>query len=625
MKLVKLKCLSCGASLKYNEGEVNIICPYCKTVHTVVDDRPVINNYYGVNIHTHGSDQPFEALPTFSTRRKVVATLISIISVFSLVFIFGMFALDSPLNSLNPLEILPRTTPESAPMREFCLYIFGSEEPDVEQLATLTAMTITKADYLEDSSTSWVIDYSLQNGAQQRVVLADNSDIDARDLEAFTGLEELDFSQATGVHVGYLQGFSLQPLKNLHSFKGNYMVTVTPSLFYDPANITSLSVPLSESGLAGLSSFTSLATLDISSISEDITSTITLPASLRSLTTRIASSADATWLAQASGLEGLENLTLDCSGSDLKDFTWLASLTNLKSLALQGVSNLKNIDFVRSLPVLESLKVTSSSVTDLSPLNGLGLKSLHWKSHTELKDLSALSTLGALEELTLDGFFDINTFSVGNAANLRRVAVADDLVSRLAGCPVEQLEVIIWDEFDCSELSGLTSLKQLDFTVTGGGHVLEVGALSALQNLETLTFNSVGFRSNDVSSLFNLPVRELSLVDSENIQLEAGSIGENPNIQSLRIENVKYSDISAALGSACAKLTGLQSLSLAQTQLADVSFVASLPSLQELNIRDNYVTSITPLLAAPELKVLCCGQNPIANLSELPSTISVRY
>jgi internalin A len=162
---------------------------------------------------------------------------------------------------------------------------------------------------------------------------------------------------------------------------------------------------------------------------------------------------------------GVESLDLSSTGvTDLSPLSGLAGLQSL-DLSSTGVTDLSPLS---GLAGLQSLDLSLTGVTDLSPLSGLaGLQSLDL-SFSSVTELSPLSGLAGLQSL-----------------GLWSTAVADlSPLSGLAG--LQSLDLIdCTGVTDLSPLSGLVGLQSLNLSGTG---VTDLSPLSGLQELQSLDF-----------------------------------------------------------------------------------------------------------------------------------------
>lgn len=125
--------------------------------------------------------------------------------------------------------------------------------------------------------------------------------------------------------------------------------------------------------------------------------------------------------ALASGREGLA-LALDLSSTSVTDLTPLAALSDLKRLsaANTGISNLAPLAGLKNLEVLE---ISSTSVEDLAPLASLtGLRQID-VSNTQVRDLAPLASLNRLEELDIARTQVKDLAPIANLPALRHLAL----------------------------------------------------------------------------------------------------------------------------------------------------------------------------------------------------------
>ncbi len=87
----------------------------------------------------------------------------------------------------------------------------------------------------------------------------------------------------------------------------------------------------------------------------------------------------------------LELTSLDLSGSDVSDLTFLQSATNLKELDLSD-TQVSDISALSSLTNLEELDLSGTPVEDITPLSDLTNLKVLDLSDTEVSDISALSS-----------------------------------------------------------------------------------------------------------------------------------------------------------------------------------------------------------------------------------------
>lgn len=146
------------------------------------------------------------------------------------------------------------------------------------------------------------------------------------------------------------------------------------------------------------------------------------------------------------------------TSSPLTDISPLCGLTGLQTLRLTRTP-VTDLSPLAGLQGLEQLSLGSTPVTDLAPLSGLtGLRQL-WLDDTPVTDISPLSGLTGLQELDLSGTSVMDLSPLSGLTGLRKL--------RLDGTPVT----------DLSPLSGLTELHHLDLR---GTQVTDLSPLARL-------------------------------------------------------------------------------------------------------------------------------------------------
>lgn len=218
-----------------------------------------------------------------------------------------------------------------------------------------------------------------------------------------------------------------------------------------------------------------------------------------------------------------------------------------------------------AFPALRELDISNNApITDLSPLSALtGLTSLNAYGNA-VTDVSPILGLSALESLNL-GKNRLNESKSG-AEN----------------CVTEQLSV-------------LTNLKTLDLSHNVIRHTAGLNRLTALQSL----------------NLYDNAIRDLSGLDGL-ATLEFLSLGENNEtnttvvtgldaldsltaLKSFNFDKNKTPEIAGHLGN----MSAMETLSLTENSLTDVSALSGLSELRELILYGNQITSISPLFGLP--------------------------
>ena len=211
---------------------------------------------------------------------------------------------------------------------------------------------------------------------------------------------------------------------------------------------------------------------------------------------------------------------LDADGMDIQNLEGLQFAVNLIELNLRG-NPLSDLSPLSGLTTLKEVGLSGESLSDLSPLAGLvNLEGVgFWK--TSISDLSPLAGLTKLRWL-----------------EFKNSPVSD--LSPLAGLTnLKRLETYASKEPDLSPLKGLTSLVRLN--VSGSG-VSDISPLGGLINLEWLSIQSNRMIS-DISSLTSLKnLKELNL--ARNKISDVSPLATLRNLEKLQLQQNNISDIS---------------------------------------------------------------------------------
>jgi internalin A len=286
-------------------------------------------------------------------------------------------------------------------------------------------------------------------------------------------------------------------------------------------------------------------------------------------------------------ISGLKELTLD--SLRVRDLNPLAGLKNLTLLYFYS-DELTDVSALANLQNLESLCYANCKVAeDLSPL--ASLKNVRWVGmwNTSLADISAFAAMTNLEELKI---WDTGVSDLGPLAclkNLKDISISGTKVT------------------DLSPLSNIGSLQGIDCKKT---KIKDVGPLSNLHNLKKLNISETCV--SDISPLSNL--RSLKELDLNGI-----SLSKFPPLRLLALEDLgcRETALTDLAGLENSELPSLETLSLANTKISDLTPLRKLTSLKKLYIYRTNVTDLGPLTTLQNLEVLSCGDTNINDLSPL--------
>lgn len=273
-------------------------------------------------------------------------------------------------------------------------------------------------------------------------------------------------------------------------------------------------------------------------------------------------------------------------------------LERVRSLVVTGLATL---DGCQCLTNLERLTVTSSAVTDLSPL----------------ADLSKLSSLTV--SISTSEPPDLTTLTAGSAElarSLRGLTLIQDRIADLRGLgeltALTTLNLRNNEVRDLSPLNGLSNLQEVNLQ---NNRASDVTPLASLRALENLTLNS-----NEVATLRPLSgLASLSLLYVANNSLTAVGPLDLPNLWAFRALGNSIASLGDLSG-----MSTLRTLDLQANQLTDLAGMEALPELRELNVGGNALSGVEVVANLPQLEVLSLYDTQVEDLSPLQGLVQLQ-
>ena len=329
-------------------------------------------------------------------------------------------------------------------------------------------------------------------------------------------------------------------------------------------------------------------------------------------------------LSVLSGLTNLNSLYINGSNNTISGLSFLAGMTKLQTLSIQGylditdlspLSELKqlrelsittagsgaieirtsNLDALSGLTNLEDIRLDVSGLEDLSGLSGLsGLTSLYLYGSQNDPDLSALSNLTGLQELDISassretGIYEKDLSFLSQMRELRDVRVVIHGLESFSG--MENLTALtdlqLQGDFYITDLSPMSGLKQLRNVYLGqGGNsfgLSDLKALSGLSNMESFTIDADLHSLEGVEGMTSL--KELNFYGTI-FTSDLSPLSALTKLQILYLPNPAYGEIAEPYDiSALASLTELRQLRLS----ADVKSLVPLAELKKLESLELY-------------------------------------
>jgi len=307
----------------------------------------------------------------------------------------------------------------------------------------------------------------------------------------------------------------------------------------------------------------------------------------------------------------------------------LARIPNIDSLNLSGITAIKDLEPLRNVPRLRSLKIDKTSVSDLTPLREQRLLAVLDISDTKVgnidvvsnfaklgvlradrsgvKNISALSNVGAIRKLYLDGTAISDSVVQDFLHKQPKCLVVfktDTLTTWWRDLPAAWREVLN-EAVNITEANQKEDLHRLVETEVVRVKDAAISNLSVLQEfvrLKELDFS--GTSISDISALVNIPtLRTLRATNSPIKNLEP--LRSMTQLVSLDVSNTPVEDLRPIRA-----LQQLKSFNCSGTHVSSLSALEELSSLEALDCSNTGVKKIDPLYALP-LKSLKCYNTKI--------------
>lgn len=313
--------------------------------------------------------------------------------------------------------------------------------------------------------------------------------------------------------------------------------------------------------------------------------------------------------------------------ANVTDLSFLAELTNLRLLHLEGCFATEDYAVVSNLLNLEELSfLVNETLKELPPLAGLTkLGVLDLTGCTRLSDIAELANLNGLRELYLAGdSVKAGLQPISSLQELRVLRIHDsyiDDISPLSAVVSLEVLTLVWRELDFEpqgrifDISPLAELENLSHVQLEHQLITDVSPLSALPKLRELklTDNKI----SDISPLNYAASLEVLVID-ENVLTTVPYLGMLSKLHTLSLDDNRIEDISEL-----SSLTSLSTLSLNTNKIIDLSPLAQLNDVSSLQLDSNKFLELWPLLEMAGLEQLSLKNN-IFPCSERDHFIAMR-
>ncbi len=198
---------------------------------------------------------------------------------------------------------------------------------------------------------------------------------------------------------------------------------------------------------------------------------------------------------------------------------------------------------------------------------------------------------------------------------------------------LKSLEILNNNVSDVSVLASLTYLQDLNIWYNNVSDITPIQNLTNIKKLyldydpipksnwaflknwtwlEELGMGGMGLINSDITFLSNFSnLTWLQIFNNSNID-DLSPIASLTNLEILLINGNKITDLSPL-----SKLVNLQDLNVGGNQVSDLTPLANLTSLEILSLFSNQVTDITPLASLTNLKTLAMQHNNVGNILPL--------
>jgi len=192
-------------------------------------------------------------------------------------------------------------------------------------------------------------------------------------------------------------------------------------------------------------------------------------------------------------LSALTNLTdLNVWGNNIESLAPLENLTQLRFLYIGGSQRITDLTPLMNMTELVFLSASTSSISSLTPLSGLAkLTTLNVRSN-QLINLDGVQNLLDLDNLHFDRN-QITDLTPLNGLNLRSIYGNDNQIGSLASLhDLPQLEVAYFHNNMISDISGLQKFDSLVVLYLQGNRISDVSPILSLPSLILLDLTDQG-------------------------------------------------------------------------------------------------------------------------------------
>ncbi|RZF98062.1 leucine-rich repeat domain-containing protein [Pseudoalteromonas sp. CO348] len=517
---------------------------------------------------------------------------------------------DYPIETLSGLSELTGLT---------TVNITNAELKDLSELANISTLTSLKLDnaFLETVDTQYLETHLTQISALTKL---ESLSITENDIHTW-GNKRLYFSNLD------LSGF--EQLKTLELANNDYNYETLALNTLQSESLTTLKLKhFRVDDIGELRRFTNLNSLALDNIAD--LSSLAFLNSIPNLSELLLKNVAAADHAAVETKTGLKKLILD--ETQIQDFEFLSGFSELEVLELAAstqldISSIINNKTLRSLSLNQFRLSNTSQLASFTELESLTLDSLNisslsfLKSMPELKslDLSNLNYINDLGWLSLTP--NLNTLSISQIGNNVDLSVLSNL-TKVSTLEIEDVNY----NFDFNNISEMQALEKL--------HVY-AGSFEGVNNIALPSLTSLYASAYNFSELIDLTnlsaISSVELHSRESYYAKAvttlDNLGSNSKLKTLRLEGFPHLENISQLS----QFNSLETLTIIESKVADISPVATLTALKSLTLqkfskffRADMLASLSKLesLKIQDSAIYCDDQELLSSVDDINTFFS---
>lgn len=290
----------------------------------------------------------------------------------------------------------------------------------------------------------------------------------------------------------------------------------------------------------------------------------------------------------------------------------LAVITNIDSINVSGIAEIKNLEPIRRMFKLRTLNANATSVSDLAPLENLRDLEVIQLQKTKITDLFVLRQNTNLKELYIDHTPVTTIDPLYGLKNLKKIsadstaiddAAASDFLEKHPSC------LIIYKSQRLNEWwSGLSEAWRTVFTLQMKTNSPNNESLHSLTQSERLQWRDIAVANLEPLSEF---------IRLSNLQFTGTAVRAIPYLENFKKLKTLHATNSPIVDINSIDQYDIHDLSLSNTAIEDLKKVTALSNLHTLNCSGTPIKKLDPLEKLLSLEHIDCSNTRIANLNPL--------